>query len=67
MLSALSLFTQGRSQWEFGVRPARLVWQSGIDAAFVVNVVAFLAACFVSFLAYRALISAAREARLRSA
>jgi membrane protease YdiL (CAAX protease family) len=64
VFSAFTLFTQGRSEWELGTAPQRLVWQSGVDAAFVVNVVALLAACFGTALAYRALVSAGRAARI---
>jgi CAAX protease family protein len=67
VFSAFSLFTQGRSEWQLGTEPPHLVWQSGVDAAFVVNVIAFLVACFGSVLAYRALVSAGREARLHAA
>ena len=67
VLSAFSLFTQGRSQWQLDARPAPLVWQSGIDAAFVLNVVAFLVVCLGTFLAYRALVAAGREARVHAA
>jgi membrane protease YdiL (CAAX protease family) len=67
MLSALSLFTQGRSEWQLGATPAPLVWESGVDVAFIVNVVAFLGVCLGTFLAYRALVAAGREARLHAA
>jgi 4-amino-4-deoxy-L-arabinose transferase-like glycosyltransferase len=67
VLSALSLFTQGRSEWQLGTPPAHLVWESGVDAAFIANVVAFLAVGLGTFLAYRALISAGREVRLHAA
>jgi len=66
ILSALSLSSQGRSEWELGTGPAPLVWQSGVDAAFVVNVVAFLVVCLGTIFAYRALISAGREAQLQA-
>jgi membrane protease YdiL (CAAX protease family) len=66
IFSAFSLFTQGRSEWQLGIRPPRLVWQSGVDASFVLNVVAFLATGFGTVLAYRALVSAGRAARLQA-
>ncbi len=63
ILSALSLFGQGRSEWELGTGPAPLVWQSGVDAAFIVNLLAFFFVSLGTFFAYRALASAGRDAR----
>jgi membrane protease YdiL (CAAX protease family) len=59
-LSAFGLFAQGHSEWQLGTQSAPLVWQSGVDAAFVVNVAAFLAVGLGACMAYRALFSAAR-------
>jgi len=66
MLSAFSLFTQGRSEWQLGSSRPVLVWESGVDAAFVANVIALLVVSAGTFLAYRALISAGREVRLHA-
>jgi membrane protease YdiL (CAAX protease family) len=64
VFSAFSLFTQGRSEWQLGNSQPTLVWQSGVDVAFVVNVILLLVVSAVACLAYQALISAARTARL---
>lgn len=66
VFSAFSLFTQGRSEWQLGTQPPLLVWQSGVDAAFVVNVAAFLATSFGTVLAYRALASAGQGRAITS-
>jgi membrane protease YdiL (CAAX protease family) len=66
LLSAFSLFAQGRSEWQLGNSPPTLVWQSGIDAAFVANVVLLLVVSAGACLAYQALISAGRAARLHA-
>jgi membrane protease YdiL (CAAX protease family) len=33
LLSAFSLFTQGRSEWQLTAMPPRTIWQAGIDGA----------------------------------
>lgn len=65
VLSAFSLFTHGRSEWQPRNSQAALVWQSGIDGPFMINVVALVAVSAGVFLAYRGLVLAGREARLR--
>jgi membrane protease YdiL (CAAX protease family) len=66
VLSAFSLFAQGRSEWQLGTSQPTLVWQSGIDAAFVANVILLLVVSVVACLAYKALISAGRAVRLHA-
>jgi len=63
MLSAFSLFTQGRSEWQLGTSPSTLVWESGIDAAFVGIVVLLLVVAVVAGLAFRSLVLAGRAAQ----
>ena len=64
MFSAFSLFTQGRPEWQLGTTQPKLVWQSGIDAAFVVNVILLLAVSAGIWIAYKGLISVSRAVRL---
>jgi len=64
--SAFSLFAQGRSEWQLGSSKPTLVWQSGVDASFVANVVLLLVVSAAAGLAYTALISAGRATRLRA-
>ena len=64
IFSAFSLFTQGRSEWQLGNTQPTLVWQSGVDAAFVGNVILLLVVSTGTYLAYKALISAGQAARL---
>jgi membrane protease YdiL (CAAX protease family) len=66
MFSAFSLFATGRSEWQLGSSAPKLVWESGIDAGFVVTVILFLAVSAGTWMAYKALISVSRAARLVS-
>lgn len=66
VLSAFSLFTQGRSEWQLGSSQTVLVWQSGVDGPFVINIIALVVVSAGAFLAYRGLVSARREARLHA-
>jgi membrane protease YdiL (CAAX protease family) len=59
MLSLFGLFTRGRSEWQLGVKQSPLVWQSGIDMAFVVNLILLLGAATGTWLVFRSLIQAA--------
>src|SRR5262245_20539071 len=63
-ISAFSLFAQGRSEWQLGNSQPPLVWQSGMDAAFVANIILLLIVSAGACLAYKALISAGRAARM---
>jgi membrane protease YdiL (CAAX protease family) len=64
IFSAFSLFTEGRSEWQLGTGKPALVWESGVDAAFAVNLILLLAVSAGTWLAYKALISAGRATRL---
>lgn len=60
--SAFGLLAQGRSELQLGNRQPALVWQSGVDAAFVANVFGLLLVASGAVLAYRSLIAAGRRA-----
>ena len=66
LLSAFSLFAQGRSEWQLGNSQPTLVWQSGVDAEFVASVILLLIVSAGACLAYKALISGGRAARLHA-
>jgi len=66
VFSAFSLFAQGRSEWQLGSSTPTLVRHSGVDGAFVANVVLLLVVSAAAGLAYKALISAGRATRLRA-
>ena len=66
VFSAFSLFAQGRSEWQLGSSTPTLVRQSGVDAAFVANLLLLLVVSAAAGLAYKALISAGRATRLRA-
>lgn len=67
MFSALSLFGQGRSEWQLGTQQPVLIWQSGIDAAFVANAAALVLVSTVTVFAYKGLIAAGRAATVQGA
>ncbi len=66
VFSAFALLAQGRSEWQLGSRQAALVWQSGVDAAFVGNVVLLLVVSPGACLAYKGLIAAGRAVRVHA-
>jgi membrane protease YdiL (CAAX protease family) len=61
IFSAFSLLTQGRSEWQLGIQPPPLVWQTGIDAAFVANAAGLVLVSAGAIWAYRGLIAAGRH------
>lgn len=63
MFSAFGLFAQGRPEWQLSTAPQPLIWQTGPDAAFWVNVAAFLVVATFSIVAFAGLADAARSAR----
>lgn len=63
MFSAFGLFAQGRSEWQLATAPQPLIWQTGPDAAFWVNVAALLIFAALSIVAFAGLADAARSAR----
>jgi membrane protease YdiL (CAAX protease family) len=63
MMSALDLFTRGRSEWQLAAAPADLIWQSGVDAAFVGNLAALVVIGALAVGAYAALARVTRANR----
>ena len=63
VFSAFDLFTRGRSEWQLSAAPKPLVWEVGVDAAFLANSVALLVAASAAVWAYYELSRAARTAR----
>lgn len=59
LLSAFSLFSSGRSEWQLTTSQAPAVWQTGVDAAFVLNVLALFGVGTATMFAYRCLFKAA--------
>jgi hypothetical protein len=67
MLSAFDFFTRGRSEWQLSTAPKPLIWKTGPDAAFLVNLVALLIVGTLTVLAYTALAGATRGTRASDA
>jgi membrane protease YdiL (CAAX protease family) len=63
MFSALDLFTRGRSEWQLTTTPKALIWESGLDAAFLANAAALLGVGAVAVWAFAHLARAARAVR----
>jgi membrane protease YdiL (CAAX protease family) len=63
MLSAFDLVTRGRSEGPLSTASKPLIWTTGLDAAFVANLVVFFVVGTLTVLAYRALGAAARRVR----
>jgi len=55
MLSALGLFTQGRSEWQASANKSPLIWQTGTDASFWFSCVTTIFMGAVAVWAYRSL------------
>jgi len=55
MLGALALFTQGRSEWQASAIPTPLIWETGLDASFLIAVILLLAVGAAAVAAYFAL------------
>jgi membrane protease YdiL (CAAX protease family) len=66
MFSALDLFARGRSEWQLTVEPRPLVWETGPDLAFWVNVAALLIVATMTVWAYSSLARVTRTARTSS-
>jgi hypothetical protein len=64
LLSAVDLFTRGRSEWQLSAAPTPLVWETGPDAAFLANAAALLVVGAAAVWAYVGLYRAARAAAL---
>lgn len=66
MFSAIDLFTRGRSEWQLSAEVKPLIWETGADTAFWVNVAALSIVAAVTVRAYSALAGATRKARAPS-
>jgi len=55
MLGALALVTQGRSEWQASAIPTPLIWETGLDASFLIAVILLLAVGAAAVAAYFAL------------
>jgi membrane protease YdiL (CAAX protease family) len=66
MFGAIDLFTRGRSEWQLSAEVKPLIWETGPDTAFWVNVAALSIVVAVTLAAYRALAGATRRARVSS-
>lgn len=64
VLSLTRLWATGLPEWQVAPTPPPLIWQTGIDAAFVRPVFVFLALSSAAVWAYSSLRRAARAARL---
>jgi len=63
MLSALDLFSRGRSEWQLSTVSTPSVWEAGPDAALIGNVAALLVVVAAAVWAYAGLARAVRAAR----
>jgi membrane protease YdiL (CAAX protease family) len=63
VFSALDLFTRGRSEWQLTTTPKALIWETGLDAAFLANAAALLGVGAVAVWAFAQLARAARAVR----
>ena len=61
MFSALDLFGRGRSEWQLSTAPRPLIWQSGLDAAFMSNLAAVVLVGALTVWAYFGLASVMRR------
>jgi membrane protease YdiL (CAAX protease family) len=64
LLSAFSLLSGGRSEWQLTATPPPIVWQTGTDASFCSSLAALLMFGAATVFAYRSLFKAARTSRL---
>ncbi|HEU5305422.1 MAG TPA: CPBP family intramembrane glutamic endopeptidase [Gemmatimonadales bacterium] len=64
VLSAFDLFTRGRSEWQPSAAPKPLIWEAGLDAAFLVNAAALFVVGAAAVWAYFELSRGARAARI---
>ena len=60
LFSAISFFSQGRSDWKQVASPPPTIWKVGLDASFLANVAALVVVGGSAVLAYRELFTAAR-------
>ena len=62
IFSAFSLFATGRSEWQLSAAQPKLLWETGVDAAFIGNVLALLVASALTVWAFAGL---ARSAQVK--
>jgi membrane protease YdiL (CAAX protease family) len=67
VVSALALYTRGRSVWQLSTSPRPLVWQTGPDAAFWGNLAALVVVGALAVFAYAALAGVTRRVRTSGA
>lgn len=63
MFSAFDFLTRGRSEWQLSPAEPRLIWQAGVDAAFVGTVIAFFTAAALTVWAFAGLARTTRANR----
>jgi membrane protease YdiL (CAAX protease family) len=63
VFSALDLFVRGRSEWQLTTTPKALIWESGLDAAFLANAAALAGVGAVAVWAFAQLAHATRSVR----
>ena len=61
MLGAVALFPNRRSEWQASSAPQRLIWQTGGDASFLINICAFTLTGALAVFAYIALAKVAEK------
>jgi membrane protease YdiL (CAAX protease family) len=67
VLSLMRLWATGLPEWQVAAEPPPLIWQTGVDAAFVGGMIVFLALSSAAVWAYASLARAARAARSSAA
>ena len=66
VLSAFSLLTSGRSEWQLTAAPAPTIWQTGMDGSFLANLVLLAAAGAAAVMAFRGLFRASASSTSES-
>ena len=61
VLGAFALFTRGASEWQASSNTPRLIWETGVDAAFVIGLILFICVGVGAIAAYAALAKVARK------
>ncbi len=67
IFSAFDLFARGRSEWQLSTAQPKLIWETGPDAAFIGNVVAFIMVSALTVCAFAGLARAAQVERVAPA
>lgn len=63
VFSALDLFTRGRTVWQLTTTPQPLIWETGLDGAFLANAAALAGVGAAAVWAFAQLARAARAVR----